>query len=122
MGRLTKYDREQIELYFRLGLSGREIAKRIGRHHSVVERELKRNRSPHFVYEASKADYFSARRAKKTNKRKLEKSEKLYEYVLERLDDDWSPEQIAGRLRKHPPLKLRSRAMAISQAAIQKTG
>ena len=116
MGRLTKYDREQIELYFRLGLSGRKIAERIGRHHSVVERELKRNRSPHFVYEASKADYFSARRAKKTNKRKLEKSEKLYEYVLERLDDDWSPEQIAGRLRKHPPLKLRG--LTISYEAI----
>jgi|APFre7841882654_1041346.scaffolds.fasta_scaffold93512_1 IS30 family transposase len=116
MGRLTKYDREQIELYFRLGLSGREIAKRIARHHSVVERELKRNRSPYFAYEASKADYFSARRAKKTNKRKLEKSEKLYEYVLERLADDWSPEQIAGRLKKHPPPKLKG--LTISYEAI----
>ncbi len=116
MGRLTKYDREQIELYFRLGLSGREIAKNIGRHHSVVERELKRNRSPFFAYEASKADYFSARRAKKTNKRKLEKSVKLYEYVLERLNDDWSPEQIAGRLRKHSPPKLKG--LSVSYEAI----
>ncbi len=116
MGSLTKYDREQIELYFRLGLSGRAIAKRIGRHHSVVERELKRNRSPYFVYEALKADYFSQRRAKKTNKRKLEKSEKLYEHVLEKLDLDWSPEQIAGRLKKHPPPKLKG--LTISHEAI----
>ena len=107
MGKLTKYDREQIEYYFRLGLSGRTIAIKIGRHHSVVERELKRNRSPHFAYEASSADYFSARRAKKTNKRKLEKNEKLYEYVLEMLEKDWSPEQIAGRLKTNPPPNLK---------------
>lgn len=107
MGKLTKYDREQIEHYVRVGLSGRSIAKKIGRHHSVVERELTRNRSPHFSYEASKADYFSKRRAKKTNKRKLEKNEKLYDYVLEKLGKDWSPEQIAGRLKNHPPPKLK---------------
>lgn len=116
MGRLSKYDREQIEHYFRLGLSGRAIAKRIGRHHSVIERELSRNRSPQFVYDASKADYFSNRRAKKTNKRKLEKSEKLYEYVLEKLKKDWSPEQIAGRLKNHPLPKLKG--LTISYEAI----
>lgn len=112
MGKLIKYDREQIEYYFRLGLSGRAIAKKIGRHHSVVERELKRNRSPHFKYEASKADYFSLRRAKKTNKRKLEKNEKLYDYVLEKLEKDWSPEQIAGRLKHHPPPKLKGQTVS----------
>lgn len=112
MGNLTKYDREQIEHWLRLGLSGRAIAKKIGRHHSVVERELERNRSPHFEYVASKADYFSARRAKKTNKRKLEKSEKLYEYVLKKLEKDWSPEQIAGRLKNHPPPSLKGQTIS----------
>lgn len=112
MGKLTKYDREQIEHYFRLGLSGRMIAIKIGRHHSVVERELKRNRSPYFTYEASKADYFSNRRAKKTNKRKLEKSEKLYEYVWKKLEKDWSPEQIAGRLKTNPPPKLKGETIS----------
>lgn len=107
MGRLTKYDREQIEYYFRLGLSGRAIARKIKRHHSVVERELKRNRSPYFKYEASKADYFSVRRAGKTNRRKLEKNENLYEYVLDKLNQNWSPEQIAGRLKNHPLLYLK---------------
>ena len=86
MGRLTKYEREQVELYFRRGLSGRAIAKMIGRHHSVIGRELTRNRSSLFSYEASRANYFSTRRAKKTNKRKIEKCEKLYEYVTKKLD------------------------------------
>jgi len=116
MGRLTKYDREQIELYFRLGLSGRAIAQKISRHHSVVERELSRNRSPYFTYEATKADYFSARRAKKTNKRKLEKSEKLRDYVSEGLDEGWSPEQISGRLKTNPPPELKG--LTISYEAI----
>lgn len=112
MGKLTKYDREQIEHYLRLGFSGRMIAIKIGRHHSVVERELKRNRSPHFAYEASKADYFSARRAKKTNKRKLEKNEKLLEYVYYGLRQDWSPEQIAGRLKTNPPPNLKGETIS----------
>lgn len=112
MGKLTKYDREQIEHYFRLGLSGRAIAIKIGRHHSVVERELKRNRSSHFEYEASKADYFSNRRAKKTNKRKLEKNEKLLAYIYYGLEQDWSPEQIAGRLKTDPPLELKGETIS----------
>lgn len=116
MGRLTQFDREQIEYYFRLGMSGRAIAKQIGRHHSVVERELARNRSPHFVYEAAKATYFSSRRAKKTNKRKLLKSEALREYVTARLGEGWSPEQIAGRLKVAPPGGLEK--LAVSHEAI----
>ena len=116
MGRLTLFDREQIEYYFRLGMSGRAIAKQIGRHHSVVERELARNRSPHFAYEAHKATYFSSRRAKKTNRRKLLKSEILREYVTARLREGWSPEQIAGRLKVAPPLGLEK--LSVSHEAI----
>lgn len=116
MTRLTKYEREQIEYHLRAGLSIRTIAKTMGRNHSVIVRELKRNRSPHFAYDSTNADYFSKRRAKKTNKRKLLKNEKLYEYVLEKLNDDWSPEQIAGRLKEHAQPKLKG--LAISHEAI----
>lgn len=116
MGRLTQYDREQIEYCSKLGMSGRAIAKKIGRHHSVVERELTRNRSPYFVYEAAKALYFSARRAKRTNTRKLLKSEALREYVIAKLHLDWSPEQIAGRLKEFPA--ERPKGLTISHEAI----
>jgi len=116
MGRLTKYDREQIEHHLRAGLSIRAIARKMSRDHSVIVRELKRNRSPHFEYDSSKADYFSLRRAKKTNKRKLLKSEKLCDYVLKCLEKDWSPEQIAGRLKNHPPPKLKG--LTISHESI----
>ena len=116
MGKLTKYDREQIEHHLRTGLSIRAIARMMSRDHSVIVRELKRNCSPHFAYDSSKADYFSQRRARKTNKRKLLKNEKLYDFVLEKLEKDWSPEEIAGRLKKHPPPKLKG--LTISHEAI----
>lgn len=112
MGRLTHYEREKIEAYFRQGLSGRQIAKLIGRHHSVIERELKRNRSPHFAYVANKAQFFSQRRSKKTNTRKLLKDGDLCEYVEERLYEGWSPEQIAGRLKTNPPLHLKGKTIS----------
>lgn len=116
MGRLTSYEREKIEFYFKRGLSGRAIAKKIDKHHSVVERELKRNRSPHFDYDAGKAQYFSNRRAKNTNKRKLLRHEILREYVEVRLKEHWSPEQISGRLKTNPPPELKG--LYVSHEAI----
>ena len=116
MGRLTTYDRERIEHFRRLGLGVREIARRISRDHSVVSRELRRNRSPHFAYEANKAQYFSARRARKTNKRKLLKSTYSRDYVVRKLRLGWSPEQIAGRIKAERPAELAG--MEISYEAI----
>lgn len=106
MGRLTQYGRERIEHYARRGWGIRQIARYIGRDHSVVGRELQRNRSPHFAYEAARAETFARRRASQTNRRKLEKSKALRDYVRTRLRDRWSPEQIAGRLKLAPPEEL----------------
>lgn len=59
-------------------------------------------------YNAQAADYYARRRRKKTNKRKLEKwqNEKLVEYVKGLLNEGWSPEEIAGRLKEHPPAEV----------------
>jgi IS30 family transposase len=82
----------------------------------VVSRELRRNRSPHFVYEANKAGYFSSRRAGRTNKRKLLKSTSLREYVVSKLRLGWSPEQISGRIKTEKPEELAG--LVISYEAI----
>ena len=39
------------------------------------------------------------RQMKKGNRKKFERKQKLKEYVIEKLKEDWSPEQIAGELR-----------------------
>jgi IS30 family transposase len=97
--RLTNYEREIIEANLASGKSSREIAKMIGRNHTVVSREIKRNKGQLFPYSSTIAQTAADRRAKITNTRKLNKDWRLQWYVTRRLEDHWSPEQIAGRMR-----------------------
>lgn len=106
MERLTSVEREQIASYRRQGLGVRELARRLGRNHSVVSRELRRNAGAVLPYNAAKAQSFAGRRAKRTNRHILAKDPKLLEWVTARLWEDWSPEQIAGRLDKQPPPEM----------------
>lgn len=52
---LTYFDRQQIEHYLRLDWNVCRIAKRIVKDHSVVSREITRNRSLHLPNEAQAA-------------------------------------------------------------------
>lgn len=97
--RLTQYEREIIETNLASGKSSREIAKILGRAHTVVSREIKRNKGQLFSYSSIIAQTAADRRAKITNTRKLNKDWRLNWYVTRRLEKHWSPEQIAGRLK-----------------------
>jgi IS30 family transposase len=104
MSNLTFYDRQRIELYLNLKRKVSTIAKWIGKDRTVVWREIKRNKPQFNPYNAELAQKATDRRARITNKRKLDKCEKLKIYVRSRLKLKWSPEQIAGRLSvKSPP-------------------
>jgi IS30 family transposase len=104
--KLTYYDRQQIALWDRVGLNAKRIAEKIGKDRTVVWRELKRNAGCYMPYNADKAHYFASRRAKKTNRPILDKDPVLHKYVVAKLGEDWSPEQIAGRIKNHPPKHL----------------
>jgi IS30 family transposase len=91
----------------RNGAKVKSISIITGRDHSVISREISRNKTEHFRYDARIAQEAADRRAKKTNKCKLVKFPKLLKYVSDQLKEDWSPEQIAGRLKRHPPPKLK---------------
>lgn len=113
MSILTFYDRGRIEYYLNFKkLSLRKIAQLIGRNHTVVVREVSRNKGQCFPYNAELAQRIAQRRAKKTNKRKLDKDQFLHDYVLARLKDGWSPQQIAGRLKKHPPPEVKGNSIS----------
>lgn len=99
---LTYGDRLQIEFCLRQGWKPERIAERIGKDPSVLSRELKRNKGEHMDYCADHAQHFAERRASKTDRKKLLKYPKLLAYVKEKLNKDWSPDQIAGRLKNHP--------------------
>ena len=102
---ITLYEREKIELYLRMGKKKIWIAKKLNRDYSIIKREIKRNSGEVLPYKANDAHYFAERRKRNTNKRKLDKlkNKKLKEFVENRILDDWSPEEIAGRLRENPP-------------------
>lgn len=108
MSNLTFYDRSRIEFYLHFKrISLRDIAKYISRDVSVVSREIKRHKPQFSTYSAELAQIAAERKSRITNTKKMEKSEELKEYVEERIRNDWSPEQIAGRLINHPPPELK---------------
>ncbi len=113
---LTQYEREKIAYSLKLKRSTRDIAKAIGRSdHSVIVRELNRNRLPDGTYDPVRAQKKANLRAKKTNRRKLETDWRLHDWVAQQLKQGWSPERIAGRLKHHPPAPLKGATISYEQ-------
>lgn len=90
-------ERDKIAVFKAKGLSIRKIGQLLGRDVSVISRELKRNRWGD-NYVAIHAQRVSSQRKSKTNKIHPKKPSWVYSYVLEKLKEGWSPEQISGRL------------------------
>ncbi len=96
--KLTPNERDQIAVCLGQGLSLRVIASRLGRNASSISREVKRNRFGD-GYVAISAQWQSDKRKIEGRKRHPLKDPVTYAYVLEKLRDGWSPEQICGRLK-----------------------
>jgi len=98
------FTREERYIVSHLSIAGfplREIARRLGRHHTSISREIKRNRPTYAddaVYWYDAAEYYEKERRRKARHRRRQ-HESLMTYVTTRLKLDWSPEEIAGRLR-----------------------
>ncbi len=103
---LNLYEREKIEFSLRIKRTLRDIAKVLDRDPGVISREIKRNTVPGKKYDAAKAQAKADRRARNTNKRKLETDYLLHDFVEKKLKEGQSPELIAGRLKHHPPKEL----------------
>lgn len=109
ISRITFYEREKIELYLKMKKSHRWIGKKLCRSHTDITREINRNSNRYFPYRAIDAQRLHDARQLKKNRKKLEKFEhqKLKEYVVSNLQEDLSPDQIAGRLKNEPPPELK---------------
>lgn len=110
---LTLLERDQITtmLYEQKSLS--EIALALGRSKSTLSREIKRNASPEYrCYLSHRAHGRSEERRRKTGSRPRLKSQQIVLFVGAKLQEGWSPEQIAGRLPKeHPGLRISHEAI-----------
>jgi IS30 family transposase len=100
--KLTPKERDLIAIWKSQNISIREIARRLDRHHSSIIRELKRNRWQD-TYVAIHAQAVNDRRQKLARKKYPLKNHKVYSYVLRKLRDNWSPEEISGRLKLDYP-------------------
>src|SRR5271166_1236593 len=99
---LSLFEREEISRGIAAGLSARLIARRIARPSSTVSREICRN-DGRDAYRALAADAAAFDRARRPKVSKLAANTKLRGVVSDKLDDDWSPQQIAQWLRREHP-------------------
>ena len=99
---LSLDDREEISRGVAAGVSLRSIAAQLHRAPSTISREMRRN-GGHRRYRAAAADKRAWDRALRPKLCKLARHEELRQLVAARLQDNWSPEQIAGWLRHTYP-------------------
>jgi IS30 family transposase len=93
---LTQEQRYQIYALKKTGHTGTEIAEVIGVHKSTVSRELRRNQGER-GYRPQQAQQMAETRRVKAQPRI---SAKTWVVVEKLLRQEWSPEQISGRLKK----------------------
>ena len=95
---LSLSEREEISRGVAAGESLRWIAASLDRAPSTISREINRNGGRR-QYRASKADEAAWDRAHRAKTCKLAKNRELAYIVAEKLQLEWSPDQIAGTLQ-----------------------
>jgi IS30 family transposase len=99
---LTLTEREEVSRALAAGRSIRSIASQLGRAPSTISREIQRNGGQQW-YRASRADQAAWDRAQRPKTCKLVKNRRLARVVAGKLQSQWSPEQIAGWLKRTYP-------------------
>lgn len=112
---MTLADREEISRGIRANEHFATIARRIGRPTSAVSREVKNNVEYRWCYRAEKAQQHSDILKTRGRTKKLDSDSGLRTYVYEKLSEEWSPEEIAKRMKLAYP---QDTAMRISHETI----
>jgi IS30 family transposase len=99
---LTLAEREEISRAVVAGHSIRSIAAQLGRAPSTISREIKRNGGQE-CYRASQADQSAWDRGRRPKTGKLVENRTLARIVAGKLRLQWSPEQVAGWLKRTYP-------------------
>src|SRR5688572_26096832 len=117
-GHLSLVEREQIARLRATGLSLSAIGRGLGRVASTISRELRRNVLPKGGYQPVYAEgCYLARRQRPAV---LERDERLRRFVHQRLLEAWTPEQIAGWLKRGEERHLRTLGLETIYAFIHR--
>ena len=98
---ITKTERQEIAILVEKGYSQRDVAKALNRNVSSISREIANN-AVNGEYDPAKANHKSyvARKYSKYQGMKIEGSHALRRYVETHLKEDWSPEEVSGRIEE----------------------
>lgn len=102
---LTEQNRYVISHLKLAGYSCREIARRIGRSHTTISREIKRNgpKIPGDVYWYYVTHPVAVARLHQAKHRRRQENRKLVDYVESKISQGWPPEVISARLKLEYP-------------------
>lgn len=110
---LTEHERYVIYHLTLCKLSDREIGRRLGRCHTTIAREVKRNGPNHRgVYWNVAAHQTAMERRRKPRHARRRSNQRLVAYVESGLRARWSPETIVGRMRVDHPTREKMRISA----------
>jgi IS30 family transposase len=93
---LTREQRYQIKALLDIGSSRTEVAQQLGVNKSTISREVQRNRGQR-GYRPKQAHEKALKRRKEKARTKI--SPETWALVEEKIREDWSAEQISGRLK-----------------------
>jgi IS30 family transposase len=99
---LTQEQRYQIYALLKIGHNQKEIAEVIGSHKSTISRELRRNCGQK-GYRPKQAHSLAIRRR---YHRQVRIQSETWQIIEDKLQLDWSPEQISGCLCTHQAIKV----------------
>ena len=105
---LNLAEREKMFAFKEAGLSLRAVARKLGRSHTTLSREWKRNAKYYRPYIPCRAHNLAKKRGERQRYKAPLKCPFVFLYVRKKLrETNWSPETIAGRLRlKYPQYSI----------------
>lgn len=97
---ISFHEREIIEKMIKQKVTHRKIWKILWRWKSTISDEINRYKTYASWYLATLAQLqFEKNQKNKWNKRKIDNDDRIKNYILEKLDLDWSPEEISWRIK-----------------------
>lgn len=101
---LCPEERYYIEIELKKGTSHNKIAKSLGRSQSNISREINRNTGQRGYRHKQADDFAQERHINKPKEIKL--TDEIKDIINAHIESDWSPEQIAGRLKHDGVISL----------------
>lgn len=101
MTHFTDAERSELSILHSKGFSNREIGKALARDHTTIGREIQRNRTRGgYAPRQAKVKARNRRKCSKYQGMKVRERPELEQYIIEKLELHWTPEEISGRLKE----------------------